>query len=240
MEERVVEIVRNCKELSLKYFRSDLNETSFKSDFSPVSLADLEINKYLEKEIKKISDIEIVSEEGLHMLSDLFWCIDPLDGTKAFLKNLPHWTINVALVKQGRPVFGVVYAPVLDEIYYTLDGVAYFNDKILSVLEKTSDTTKILVSMSHLNEETEKFIKTIPGEVEITRMDSSLKICKVATGEYDIYPRFTGSNNWDIAAAEAILIASGGILLDEDNKVIDYSKQLLNPDFVCYSRNLIS
>ena len=184
----------------------------------------------------------------------MFWMIDPLDGTKEFVKRNGEFTVNIALIKANTPVMGVIYVPVKEELYFSSEEIgAYKLDDITSLgdlsiddlisksdkLPKGNGSTKFTVvgSRSHKSVETEECINQLSekhGDIEMLSIGSSLKLCMVAEGGAQIYPRFAPTMEWDTAAAHIVLKESGGEVLEfETNKPLRYNKQsLLNPYFV--------
>ena len=230
-----------------------------KTDNSPLTLADIAssdvINSYLDK-----TDYPIISEENKQLdystrkTWDTCWMVDPLDGTKEFIKRNGEFTVNIALIKQGVPVMGVIYVPVTRELYYAdvSEKTAYktlvSNDHSLKgelFLEKdrilpTSIPTKkvrVVGSRSHMNQDTLNYISNLEKEnkeVDIVSKGSSLKFCLVAEGKADVYPRFAPTMEWDTAAGDAICRAVGlKVIAQDTQKELKYNKEsLLNPYFL--------
>ena len=245
----------------------DVYNTDFgfekKSDNSPLTIADKNAHKIIEDSLNA-SDIPILSEEGRSIPFEerdqwnTFWMVDPLDGTKEFIKRNGEFTVNIALIENGRPVAGVVYAPIPETLYYgelksgafkienakqIFKGNEFSNWQQFGIklpVKKISTTYKIVASRSHLSTETSDFIKEVEKEkpaVEIVSIGSSLKLCLIASGEAQIYPRFAPTMEWDTAAGHAIINAAGGKVIQADNKKteLSYNKQkLLNPWFIAY------
>ena len=217
-------------------------DIDFKEDSSPITKADRLINNELNKFFAKTSFKNIISEENaLVSYSErskwkYFWCIDPIDGTKEFIGRGTDYTINVALCMKDQPVFSVVYAPARKEVFVAEKGQGSKKNNLkISVNKSYSKFVNIVASKSHLNEETSLFIEAIKKNyhVNLLQYGSSLKVCKVAEGEADIYPRFGPTMEWDTCAADLILKEAGGHILNLDNQKISYNKKnLLNPNFV--------
>ena len=210
------------------------------SDF--VSLADTKAEKMLIKELTySYPKINIIAEEtGVIKNSDenIRWIIDPLDGTKEFIKKNDEFTCNLALIENNISTLGFVSVPVRELIYF---GGKRFGSKLVDKnkaitevkYKKLSGVTRVVASKSHLNEETKKFIKDIQGKVELIQAGSSLKFIKIAEGLADIYPRLAPTSEWDTAAAHAILEGAGGKVLQLNGKDIIYGKKnILNPYFI--------
>jgi 3'(2'), 5'-bisphosphate nucleotidase len=186
-----------------------------------------------------------------------YWLVDPLDGTKEFIKKNGEFTVNIALIENGRPVLGVVYAPVLGTVYCGMLDVEGGISKawkttgcsgksVYEIVESSislstshgphSTTLRVVASRSHMNPETEAFIAALEqkGRVELVSSGSSLKLCMVAEGLADVYPRIAPTMEWDTAAAQAVVEASGGTVVQYGtNESLRYNKEnLLNPFFV--------
>ena len=185
-----------------------------KKDNSPVTEADLLASHVLCRELNKILPIPVISEEDIENIDlDLnninrYWLIDPLDGTKSFIKQEDEFTINIALINNGVPILGLVTVPVTGVSYFSSIGNgAYIQDK-LGFIQKIStkkicDSLNIITSRSTNVKQLEKSIQSIP--LFITQKSSSIKMCEIAEGTYDFYPRLFGTSTWDTAAAHAIL-----------------------------------
>jgi len=240
--EDVLEIARKAGEEVLKIYNKDF-EVEYKDDKSPLTIADKISHNLIVEGLKKYN-LPILSEEGKNISYEerkkweLFWMIDPLDGTKEFVKKNGEFTINIALIYKNEPVFGVVYSPVLDWIYFNDNKNAYKieNNKLIKLPFKRDNNKFIIVaSRSHLNEETKKFIDSIKTDKqkEFISIGSSLKLCLVAEGKADIYPRLAPTMEWDTAAADAIVRKVGKKVYQvENNLFLEYNKEnLLNPWF---------
>lgn len=241
------ESIEKIKELSVKagkllnhYYSQDL-EVIEKEDSSPVTKADLEANDIIVSGIKEISSIPIISEENDNVANqdimsnaDLFWIIDPLDGTHSFITKRGFFTVNIALVKDGVPIFGALYSP--------LDHTLYWNHEDCAFSHKGSKTSKIaansnfadgydfLVSYRNLDSKLQDLISGYKVKT-VTPITSSIKFALIAEGKGDIYPRFKDTSAWDTAAGHAILRAVGGEIYMLDKKPLVY-KTLLNPHFI--------
>lgn len=228
------------------YGQSELSQVTLKSDASPLTEADLQSHAVIVAGLRAINaDIPIVSEEGAqlerqHLSCTDHWLVDPLDGTKEFLAKSGEFTVNIALIRNGKPIFGVVSAPALGVLYWgTMEtGAVCMRDgvsKQISVSRQAHDKTqrlRIAASKSHMNDLTREFIEKL-GDCELHSVGSSLKFCKIAEGEIDCYPRFGPTCEWDTAAGQAVLEAAGGIVLDPSGESIGYGKQeILNSHFI--------
>ena len=241
----ILSIAKNAGIEILKiYNKSDLGIT-YKDDNSPLTLADKASNDTIEAALKKLTpDIPILSEEGKNIdYSDredwnLFWLIDPLDGTKEFIKRNGEFTVNIALISNNKPIIGVVYAPVLDTTWYGVINEGSFklskNYKTRITVMKPNDIMKVVTSRSHANNpRLDTFLEDYPNH-ELVKMGSSMKICLVADGSAHIYPRLGPTMEWDTAAAHAVVKYAGGNIYDlNNNKELEYNKSsLLNPEFL--------
>ena len=216
----------------------------YKDDKSPLTEADIKSNGIICDELKKLTpDIPIMSEENKQVEYEIrkeweyYWCIDPIDGTKEFIKKNGEFTVNIALIYKNTPILGVVYAPALGDMYYSDGNESFKNTQKLPLYtnENTKEKISVVASKSHLSDETQKFIDNLESkEVEQISKGSSLKLCMVATGEADIYPRLAPTMEWDTAAADAVVRSSGKMTYQFDSgKPVVYNKEnLLNPWFV--------
>lgn len=224
-----------------------------KDDNSPLTRADKEANKIICEGLEKLSVLyPIISEENKEIPYskrkdfDYCWMVDPLDGTKEFIKRNGEFTVNIALIHKGRSVAGVVYAPVIDEMYYAIKGQGaqmvasgkttglaatyyYSKEKALS----------IVCSRSHLNDATQAFIDDYDQPLKVAK-GSSLKFLILAAGGAQVYPRLAPTMEWDTAAAHIILEEAGGsIVKAETGQPLEYNKEdLLNPHFIAYGNKL--
>ncbi len=228
-----------------------------KADNSPLTIADKASHKIIEKFLTK-TDFPVLSEEGKTIdykereKWDTFWLVDPLDGTKEFIKKNDEFTVNIALIKQGKPVMGIIYVPVLQILYVgvleegawkikTNNAKIAFNEikrEGLKLPQKSSNKNFVIVgSRSHMNTETENYIAELRKkhrEIDIVSKGSSLKICMVAEGAANEYPRFGPTMEWDTGAGHAIANAAGKKLwLTDLSGELSYNKRnLLNPFFI--------
>ncbi len=259
-------------ELTLDYFdESGFHGADAKADGSPVTLADQKAEELIEKALKQITpDIIIVGEEAAAegyrpdlSKEEYFWLVDPLDGTKEFISGSGDYTVNIALIKRppltsspqaggrmrgGEPVLGVVYAPVLGELYAACGiGTAIKwnedsdKEKPIHVREAPDKGLTIVSSKSHgKGDRLEEFLSHYKIAKRIQR-GSSLKICSVAAGKADMYPRFGLTCEWDTAAAHAILNSAGGVMTDIQGNELTYGgrdPKFLNPEFIARSADI--
>lgn len=228
----------------LEIYNSDDFAVELKGDNSPLTKADKVAHEVIMSFLEP-TGIPVLSEEGRDIPYaerkdwEYLWVVDPLDGTKEFIKRNGEFTVNIALVRGGDPILGVVYAPVLDKLYAAAEGI----DSTLTVAGNTSalepraalDLTKpglkVVASRSHLNDDTQAFLDELISP-EIVSMGSSLKFMVMAEGEADVYPRFAPTMEWDTAAAHAVLRVLGGKVVRQDGESLQYNKEnLLNPYF---------
>ena len=228
----------------MKIYQKDFS-IEYKDDKSPLTEADLKSNEIICTKLQELYPyIPIMSEEnkqveyGERKKWEYYWCIDPIDGTKEFIKKNDEFTVNIALIHKNAPVLGVVYAPAINEMYRAKQGDgAYLNGQKLPLKTNDNPSEKLYVvaSKSHLSQETQEFIDALDiKEIEQVSRGSSLKLCMVALGEADIYPRLAPTMEWDTAAADAIVREAGKMTYRfHNNQPVVYNKEnLLNPWFV--------
>lgn len=230
-----------------------------KADNSPLTLADRKAHEVIMTYLQD-TEYPVLSEEGKHLPYKersqwhILWIVDPLDGTKEFIKRNGEFTVNIALVEEGTPVFGVIYVPVKQILYwgdqsmgaYKIEGITSRNGRSLGEMMKSAlrlpdlkdnDTFVIVASRSHLSAETGEYIeekRKVHSNVEIVSVGSSIKICWVGEGVADEYPRFAPTMEWDTAAGHAIAKAAGAEIYQAGRKEpLVYNKpDLLNPWFI--------
>ena len=242
--ESLLDLMEKASKAIMEVYEKPYSEVNIKEDDSPVTKADLAANRILNDGLKKLfPEIPNVSEEdkfsyNIPKTNKVFWLIDPLDGTKEFIKKNDEFTCNLALIENNIPTLGFVSIPVRELIYF---GGKRFGSKLVNKnktisevkYKKLPEVTRVVASKSHLNEETKKFINDIQGKVELIQAGSSLKFIKIAEGLADIYPRLAPTSEWDTAAAHAILEGAGGNVLQLNGNDIIYGKEnILNPFFV--------
>ena len=239
----------------------DVYESDFsvehKEDNSPLTLADKNCNEVIEN-ILINTNIPILSEEGAKITYDkrkdweYSWLVDPLDGTKEFVKRNGEFTVNIALIYNGNPIMGVIYVPVKEELYFAMEGLGSYKVKLNSSISNLNNLIieaeklpidykrknyVIVGSRSHMSEETEIFFEEMKkkhGNVEVMAVGSSLKLCMVAEGKADAYPRYAPTMEWDTGAGHAIVKYAGFSVTQYNSSAnVVYNKEdLLNPWFL--------
>lgn len=226
----------------------DGGETWHKDDQSPLTEADLRADRVIRQGLKQhFAGVFILSEESVSAdphdtarTTDRFFLVDPLDGTKEFLKRNGEFTVNIALVEDGQPVVGVVLAPALDECFYAARGVGAFKRDntgtrpIRTAKAQPGETLRVMGSRSHGADKLNAWLATLKIENTFVAAGSSLKFCRIAEGQADIYPRFGPTSQWDTAAAQAVLELAGGVVTDLQGTPLRYGldRPVLNPEFV--------
>ena len=225
----------------LKVYQSDNFEIKAKNDQSPLTRADHAAHQVIASILEK-TDIPILSEEGplipysRRKKWGTFWMIDPLDGTKEFIKKNGEFTVNIALIHHHQPIVGVVQTPATNDMYYAIkESGAQKNGKNIQCasFDLHQSGIKVVASRSHLNPETQVFLDTLINPKIISK-GSSLKLMIVAEGEAHLYPRFAPTMEWDTAAAQIIVEEAGGKVFIQNSKTrVHYNKKnLLNPYFL--------
>ncbi len=226
-------------------------EVIAKADDSPLTIADRKSNEIICSGLENLPvDYPIISEENKQVPYEVrkayhkFWLVDPLDGTKEFIKRNGEFTVNIALIENGSPIAGFVYAPVLDEMYWGVKGEGAFWQKgetkktiRASEFHMSDPGLRVVCSRSHLNAETQAIIDGLVQPEKVSK-GSSLKFLLLASGQAELYPRIAPTMEWDTAAAQCILETAGGAVLEyESRKPLTYNKEnLLNPNFIARAR----
>lgn len=242
MLKELEQIARDAGAAIMEIYNSDDFDVQLKGDDSPLTKADLAAHRVIVDGLSQLNEqYPILSEESADISWDKrqqwqrYWLVDPLDGTKEFIKRNGEFTVNIALIENGEPVMGVVYAPVLDAMYVgDRDNGATLNDTPIQVEQNTPETLRIVGSRSHASQETTDWLEQLDKPYEMVPMGSSLKICLVAEGKADIYPRLGPTSEWDTAAAHAVLNAAGGSITTVDGEPLRYNQKdsFLNPYFI--------
>lgn len=245
----VIAMARQAGLAIMDIYHSEEIQALDKADRSPLTAADIASHQALQAGLRSLTpEIPVLSEESEAIAYEQrrdwgrFWLVDPLDGTKEFLKRNGEFTVNIALIEAGEPVLGVVYAPVLDVVYYAARGVGSFvqregqdAQRIGVVMPRAGETVRVVASRSHSDERTTSFLETL-GAYECISMGSSLKLCLVAEGKAHLYPRLGPTMEWDTAAAHAVVNEAGGQVVDWQGQPLRYNKpDLHNPEFLVCS-----
>ncbi|HYV90641.1 MAG TPA: 3'(2'),5'-bisphosphate nucleotidase CysQ [Chitinophagales bacterium] len=249
--QKIIDLARKAGDEIMKVYAQDFS-VELKGDNSPLTQADQKSNGLIINGLKNLyPEIPIISEETKLTPYDkrknwkTYWLVDPLDGTKEFIKKNGEFTVNIALMSEGRPMLGVVYAPAQNKMWYGMksEGSFFVNDDGSKVpLQKGRNwrdlqKVNVVASRSHLSDETLQFVEDLKKEgkeVDFVSSGSSLKFCLVAEGKADVYPRFAPTMEWDTAAGQAVVEIAGGIVLNWHTKQrLEYNKEnLLNPFFI--------
>lgn len=240
----VLDLAREAGRATMAYYDAPVTEVREKDDKSPVTAADEAAHAILLEGLRRLDpSTPVISEESAAEGYETrrgwrrFWLVDPLDGTKEFIKRRAEFTVNVALVEDGEPVFGVVLAPALDLLYWAQKGGGAWREnkgnspeRIFSAAPAPGTPLTVVESLSHPSPELEEYLQTIPVARRV-KAGSSLKFCWVADGRADIYPRLGPTMEWDVAAGDCVYRQSGRE--GERSSPLTYNKpDLRNPSFV--------
>jgi 3'(2'), 5'-bisphosphate nucleotidase len=255
---KINSIAQKAGDEIMKIYQQDF-EVDYKADNSPITKADIKSNEIITESLKDLHpEIPILSEENKQISYKIrknweyFWLIDPLDGTKEFVKTNGEFTVNIALIYKNMPVLGIVYAPALNLIYYAQKDRGAFKQEKNKKPQRLpiynhirNDILKVVVSKSHYNQETKKFVDNLKNQyekIEFINIGSSLKFCLIAEGKADIYPRLAPTMEWDTAAGQAVVEEAGGEVVKFKIKTsLKYHKEdLLNPWFITKGSNMIN
>ncbi|QCI22384.1 3'(2'),5'-bisphosphate nucleotidase CysQ [Buchnera aphidicola] len=250
MLEKICNLARHTGSMIMTFYTSKkLIRISYKSDDTPVTNVDHEANNIIKKGLVLIEpNFPIISEEELYDFSVYrtckdYWLIDPLDGTKEFLKKNGEFTVNISLIRNSVPVLGVIYAPALNILYSAFNENAWKETKLgvkekINVSKSNRKIPLLITSRSHPDKELNNYLKKIK-HYELKNMGSSLKFCLIAEGVAQIYPRFGETYIWDTAAGQAIVTAAGGRVETWTGDNLNYSlsscSSLLNPGFCAHA-----
>lgn len=249
--EKIISIaIAAGKEILSIYQKDDFGEHE-KNDHSPLTVADIASHLLITRQLQNLTpDIPILSEESadipweVRKLWHRYWLIDPLDGTKEFIKRNGEFTVNIALIDNHIPVLGVVHAPVFDTTWFgkkegqAVKRQAGEQKKIEVMHHVTGKPWKVVGSRTHAGDSLNAFLANL-GSYELVSIGSSIKLCLVAEGKADIYPRFGPTSEWDTAAAHAVVNAAGGeVILAKNGEALLYNTKnsLLNPHFLVQAR----
>ena len=235
----------------LKIYKKNFN-VDLKADNSPITEADINSNNLIKKRLIEIEkNIPILTEESLvnwdtRKVWKKYWLIDPLDGTKEFVNRNGEFTVNISLIENNLPIFGVIYAPEKSLLYYgiknngsykliTQDNINTLSEfKKININNNTTSNIKIIGSRSHSNKDFQIWVEKNFSKYELISIGSSLKLCFLAEGTADIYPRLGPTSEWDIGASQCIVEEAGGsVLIHSSNDRLLYNKEnILNPFFI--------
>jgi 3'(2'), 5'-bisphosphate nucleotidase len=245
--EQVLSISRLAGREILKIYDSDF-EVETKADDSPLTAADRAAHELIVAALAELSpEIPVWSEESAAIPYaerarwPSFWLVDPLDGTKEFIKRNGEFTVNIALISMHEPVLGVVHVPVQNREYYGYQGGGAFlseaaaKPRAISVSHQANKPVRVVGSRSHLGTSLEKYLQNLGPHVMVS-MGSSLKFCLVAAGQADIYPRLGPTSEWDTAAAQAVVECAGGQVVNLQGRRLLYNTKadVLNPHFLVF------
>ena len=242
MLEQICQLAREAGDAIMEVYEGNKPlEAASKADASPVTAADLAAHAVIARGLKALTpDVPLLSEEDppaweVRQHWQRYWLVDPLDGTKEFLKRNGEFTVNIALIENGKPVLGVVYAPVTKVMYSAAEGKAWKEECGVRnpIHIRDARPPLVVVSRSHDNNaELKEYLQQL-GEHQTTTVGSSLKFCLVAEGQAQLYPRFGPTSIWDTAAGHAVAVAAGAHVHDWQGRTLDYTprESLLNPSF---------
>ena len=241
----VVAIADAASQTVLDIYRTDF-KVEYKQDHSPLTAADLASHRIIVDGLRRLTpDVPILSEESeaagweTRKHWSRFWLIDPIDGTKEFTQRTGEFTVNIALIERGEPVLGVVTAPALDEAFWGARHAGAWKRDRRGHKERIQVVTppaqpRVVASKSHLNEATRAFIDRL-GPHTLVQAGSSLKLCRIAEGRADLYPRLGPTCEWDTGAGHAVLAAAGGRMETLEGDAVRYGKEdVRNPHFIAY------
>lgn len=244
--EAVVSLAKEAGRSIMALYSGGELAVTLKEDVSPLTQADIAAHRVILAGLQKLTPmVPVFSEESVSTPYserrnwDRYWLVDPLDGTKEFIKRNGEFTVNIALIVRGEPLLGVVHAPALGRTYSAIQNHGAFRQESsdetprhIAVSRDQGQKLKVVVSRSHPGKEGEAFLHTL-GAYETVKIGSSLKFCLVAEGSADLYPRFGPTREWDTAAGHCILASAGGEVTDLDGQPLRYNKpDLLNPSFI--------
>ena len=241
-QSRLNDIAVEAGKAIMKVYNEERIEIVNKDDGSPVTKADLKADAVIRKQLSRYSKYPILSEESPVPYEQRknwksLWIVDPLDGTKDFIAKNGQFTVNIALIENNYPTMGVVYIPVSDTLYYAKKGCGSFKNG--NKIYNNSKRKKLIASDSvfHSTDETLAFLKK-HNILNIKKFGSSIKLCKLAEGEIDVYPRFNGTKEWDTAAGHIIANEAGCKLIDIETKAeLQYNKKNIKNSYFIASRN---
>lgn len=245
LREGVIALAREAAAAILEVYEGAF-DVEHKADASPLTAADLAAHRCIVAGLARLApDIPVLSEEAAEETTTAarrswrrLWLVDPLDGTREFVKRNGEFTVNIALIDEGVPVFGVIQAPVTGLLWHAQQGRGAFRrvgdaETPISVRTPARSPLRVAASRSHRDPRTEALMARI-GEVETIARGSSLKFCLLAEGDMDVYPRFGPTSEWDTAAGQCILEVAGGSVIDPKGRPLRYNQRdtILNGDFL--------
>lgn len=249
LAQAAADIAREAAEKIMEVYETDF-EVRKKTDRTPLTRADMSSHNVICSRLAELTpDIPVLSEESAHIpyatrkCWDEYWLVDPLDGTREFIKRNGEFTVNIALIRDGYPVLGVIYAPVKDLCYYAAKNEGAYKqckgtaDARLSAKISNPDELVIAGSRSHGNKRQQAFFSNMSDRAETIAIGSSLKFCLVAEGVADIYARYGPTSEWDSAAGQCIVEEAGGKVTDTGFNRLRYNSKesLINPDFLVFA-----
>lgn len=242
----VTKLAQMAGDKILAIYNSEFS-VDFKTDASPLTAADLAAHRCIVSGLAEIADFPVISEESATIpfatrsTWTTYWLVDPLDGTKEFIKRNGDFTVNIALIHRHKPVLGVVQVPARQQCYFAAQGVGAFKQTEgqpshpIKAKSKSGDPLIVAGSLSHKTEELASYLRNLP-EHQLISIGSSLKFCLVAQGSADIYPRMGLTSEWDTAAAQCVVEQAGGSVIDISGEPLEYNKKesYLNPFFLVF------
>lgn len=251
LREALIDLAFDAADEIMRVYGEDF-DVEHKTDASPLTQADLASHRCIMAGLHRLTpDVPVLSEEAEHRVAPgirrnwrRLWIVDPLDGTREFVKRNGEFSVNIALVEDGVAVFGLIQAPVTGVAWHGGPGIGAFHrdgrhdvDEPLAAAVPARPPLRVAASRSHRDGRSEAFIDAMrasSGDVEQVNLGSSLKFCRIAGGHLDIYPRFGPTCEWDTAAGQAILEGAGGQVIDPRGRPLRYNVRdtLLNGDFI--------
>ena len=242
--EPVLQLAREAGAAIMQVYVQDF-VVEHKHDRSPLTAADMAAHHLIVAGLQALTpELPVLSEESASVAWEVrrqwqrYWLVDPLDGTREFVKKNGEFTVNIALIENGKAVFGVVFAPALGELYFGEHGhgsfVADRSDMVpIATRQPATAPLRVAGSRSHMDGRSEAAIARM-GDVQLLGMGSSLKFCRMAEARLDVYPRFAPTSEWDTAAGQCVLECAGGSVITLDGQALGYNSKasLLNPDFL--------
>lgn len=236
------QVIKKAGKLAIDYREAGL-QVERKEDYSPVTNADKEISSFIFDNLLKLTpNIPVICEEREPVLIDkskTFWLIDPIDGTRSYISNKDSFTVNMAIVENGLALYGFIYQPTIDRLYFTNENKQFcieVDGKLVGNNIHDQEGFVAIVSSRSFNEKTATYLETNDFS-EIIAVPSSVKLCMIAEGAGDVYPKFGPTMEWDIAAGHALIRAAGGEISTLDGKILKYAKEdFENPQFIAVSK----